>query len=222
MAKIKDLKFKLHSAEYSVPIRVLSSGLFVVKLPIEVTKPLGLNSEISVKSLRELEIEFFEVLDRFRKAETRQELVILIRYGASGKYQERKDGSYMFGQNGNDYYIKSSFDSMPSLGFEFEVAIKETVDTVESWFKAIHTSEMSWLDSPKEDEGRESDKYYKRSTMYGVSKYKAIPFSKEALSSLKNAQEKIRAASELLFDFIDQDEKLIELMLTNTKGLLGN
>ncbi len=217
MAKVSVLKFDLKGKDYQVNVNCNSDGMFSANLPEEVYKSLHLREKISHPTLTALETEFKAAIDRYKTAETSQELFIGIRYKSCGKYQQRKDGSYMFGGHGSKYRLDVSFGGdCSALGFDFKVLIKETIDQVDTWYKAMLGKDHPHWDK---EQNENPDKYYKREEFHDRGEYKMIPFSPAALESLQNASEKIRAASEMLFNFIEQDEQQLELTLTKQKLL---
>jgi len=214
MAKIKDLKFEIAGEQFSVPVNCTSKGEFTAKLPVKVSDALALRGEMSASSLKELESQFFSAVKRYKEAETKQDLFILIQYASCGSYKYDSKGFAMFSQHGNKYQLEQrSFNDIDALGFDFMVAIKETVDGVEKWYQARKPSDSHF------DKDKDPNKYYKGRECYGLDKYKKIPFSEKALDTLTVGRERIRQISEMLFNFIEQDEKMIEQKLTNQKLL---
>lgn len=216
MAKIKDLKFEIKGEKFSVNVNCTSTGLFTANIPRFIADALHLSERLSASSLKELEKIFFDAINRYKTSETKEELFLAIKYGANGRYNRKSDGYPLFGQHGTKYYINMSFGEIDVLGFEFEVAIKETIDGKASWFEAKLGKDFSHI---QEKQHSEPDKYHKNGKLYNLDKWKMIPFSEKALETLKIAEEKIRQASETLFNFIEQDEKVIEQKLTSQKLL---
>lgn len=216
MAKIKDLKFEVAGEKFSIAVNCGVSGQFTTTLPSNVASALRLNSKLSAPSLSELEKIFFGAINRYKVAETKQNLFILIRYEACGFYTEKKDGSVLFGTNDRRYYMNRFHNETDAIGFEFQVAIEEVVDGVSNWFKA-----KAGRDFPRweEEKTNNPDKYYKDGTFYNTDKWKKIPFSEKAVETLTIGRERIRQISEMLFNFIELDEKAIEQKLTNQKLL---
>jgi hypothetical protein len=167
-------------------------------------------------TLKDLEKAFFDAINRYKLAETTEELYIFIRYGSSGRYKRKENGDYLFGDYGNNYNLKNHFDDLDSVGFEFKVVIKETVDGKINWFNARLGKDYAHFD---EEHRKNPDKYHKDGTCYIVDKWKKIPFSEKAVETLTIGREKIRQISEMLFNFIELDEKAIEQKLTNQKLL---
>lgn len=215
MAKIKDLKFEIKGQPYTVHVNCTSSGEFTANIPTFVADALHLNNRLAKPNLRELEKTFFDAINQYKKAETTQELFLAIKYGACGRYNRRSDNDYPLFGNGTKYEIRISFSEIDCLGFEFEVCIKETIDGKVNWFEAKLGKDFSHI----QKEHSELEKYHKSGSLYHLDKWKMIPFSDKALETLTNGQEKIRQMSEMLFNFIEQDEKVIEQRLTNTKLL---
>lgn len=218
MAKVSDIKFEIKGTNYVVHVNCDSKGWFSANIPTVVSEALDIQSKIRANTFKLLEQDFHAAIDRYKKAETKQELLIAIKYLSAGRFCEYKDGSVFFNDN-SDYHLSISFEnnSTDAIAFHFELIIKETIDTVENLFHAKKGKDFPHWDKEQNDN---PEKYYKGQSFYaGHKEWKYIPFSQAAFDSLTNAQEKIRAVSELLFKFIKQDEKKIELLLTQNKLL---
>lgn len=217
MAKIKVLKYEIAGVNYTSNVNVGVDGYFNTSLPSEVSTKLGIQSKLSYAKLNELENDFYAAIKRYCEAETTQLLFILIRYGASGRYNKAAEDSAKSVLFYDKYGISGGFDSMDSLGFEFHVCMAETVDGHTNWYKTRLGKDHAHWD--KEQHYDNPEKYYKAEKFYHVEKFKKIPYTDASLATLKNARETIRKMSELLFNFIEQDEKAIEAALTNQKLL---
>lgn len=216
MAKITDIKFEIKGTQYVVHVNVNSSGEFSANIPKFVAEALNIREKLLALTLAPLEKEFNDAIEKYKKAETKQELFILIRYGAGGKFCYNKQGSALFSTN-EKFDIRTDWGKIDNIvGFDFRVGIKETIDTQEHWYKAnLGKSFPHW----DKEENANPEKYFKESKIDRPDTYKKIPFSQAALDTLKVAHEKLRAASEQLFNFIKQDEAEIEYRLTNQKLL---
>lgn len=220
MAKITDIKFDINGVNFVVHVNCNSAGHFTANLPDEVATALRLEKKLLFTALAPLEKEIKDSIERFKKAETRQELFIAIKYLSAGRFSEKKDGLPLFGGHNNKYHLSIAFSNqnLSGLTFHFQVVIKETVDTAANWYETKLCKDFAPWDK---DHQNNPDKYYKNGSFsrHSLNEWKMIPFSDTALDSLLNAQEKIRTVSEMLFKFIEQDEKAIELTLTNQKLL---
>lgn len=222
MAKVIDFKFEINGEKFTVNVNCNSSGQFTAKLPDTVHTALQLQSTITDTTLSSLSKRFYESVDRYKSAKTTEELFILIRYAASGRYMHYKDGRMMFGGYNHPLILGGNSTTISNnvrgLGFEFHVCVKETIDGVVTWFDARKGKDFmqNGNDTSMDDETYYKDKHSK---FWEDKEYKKIPFSDTALSTLLVAEEKIRSASESLFNFIEQDEQAIELTLTNQKLL---
>lgn len=206
MAKVSVIKYEIDGIKYATNVNCKSDGQFTCYLPDVVVKALAVNREMRFATLHELEKHFNDVLDRYKTANTTQELYIFLRYGAIGKFAVKEDGLPLFGEYLNKYDIAISFSTgCSALRFDFFVVIKETVDTVTKYYKTF------------EQDGEYNKK--NNASVYSPEDYKHVPYSDAALTTLKRARENLRRISEQLFNFIEQDEKTIELALTNMKLL---
>lgn len=219
MAKVTDFKFEIKGVNHVVHVNCTSGGDFTANLPEDVASALHLDKQLRFTTLKALESEFYASIERYKKAETSQELFILIKYASSGAYSKKSDGTPLDSGYDAKYKLNVSSihsDSIGALGFEFKVCIKEIIDTIETWFDTRLGKDHAHWDKEQQEN---PDKYYKFNKMHRHEVWKKIPYSPEALQTLKNGEETIRKASEVLFNFIEQDEKMIELNLTNNKLL---
>lgn len=217
MAKVSTLKFEFKGQSLAAHVNCTSAGQFNCNLPDEVAEALRIDKKIKADTLVSLEKLFFEALDKYKKAETKEELFILIAYYARGYFTKDKQGRYMWGGYRHKYDLEVNFDTPKNaIGLDFIVGIKQTIDKKEKWFNAKLGKDCSHI---QKEEYSQPDVWHKQGVLYHPDKYKIIPFSEIALESLKNASEKIRAASETLFNFIEQDEEKIFLTLTSQKLL---
>lgn len=217
MAKVSTIKFDFKGVASTINVNCTSGGEFNCNLPEEISEALRVSSKLTANTLSALEKSFFDALKKYKEAETKEELFILIAYFARGHYAQNKKGDILFGGYRHKYELQVNF-SRPrnALGLDFMVAIKQTIDKKDKWFAAKLGKDCSWI---QEKEYSQPDVYHKQEEIHHPSEYKQIPFSPIALESLKTAEEKLRTASEMLFHFIEQDEEKILLTLTNQKLL---
>lgn len=217
MAKVSDFKFDIKGEQFCVHVNCNSSGTFNANVPAKVSEALRINEKISADTLAELSSKFYGALDKYKNSQITEELFILIAYYARGNYATNEKGLPLFGGYNHKYHLEVNF-SRPknAIGLDFMVAIKETIDGKEKWFEAKLGKTFAFF---QKEEYSQPEIYHRHGTIHNPNQYKIIPYSKEALESLQNAEEKIRSASEALYNFIEQDEKLIELTLTKTKLL---
>ncbi len=217
MAKITTIKFQIKGIDYSVNVNVGVNGYFSARIPKEVAEALSLYEKLEQSTLYELEKKIKDAVERYKNAVTTQEIFILIKYQSRGFYAYRDNGFAMYAASGSPYQLSTGFgDNIDALGFQFKVCMKETVDGVENWFETRLGSKFMTgsieLESP--------NTYFKDDKCYHSENWKKIPFNEIALQTLTNARERIRAVSEMLLEFVKQDEEQILLTLTNQK-LLG-
>lgn len=219
MAKVSEIKFSVKGIDYKVNVNCNSSGQFNANIPKEVAEALRIDATLTSNTLVELNKIFDEKLKHYKTIETIESLHIWIAYQARGKYTYKTDGSILFSNLNNLYNIDVSFSEIDNaVGFDFFVAIKQVIDGKEKWFKAKLGSEFSWM--CKKEYSQPSIYHKQESIGRRMERYKIIPFNETALNTLIIAQEKLRMVSEVLFNFINKDEKEILLTLTNQK-LLG-
>lgn len=217
--KVSDIKFDLNGVSYKVNVNCSSSGEFTANLPENVAETLRLDKKLKSNTLASLVKDFNDKIEAYKKAETSVELYILIAYQARGKYTYRKDGSVLFSHLNKKYYIENSFDTVNNaVGIDFTVAIKEIIDTKVKWFKAKLGKDFSHI---CREEQSQPDVYHKEGEIseFRIDRYKIIPFSETALNTLQAAEDKLRDLSEMLFNFIEQDEVKILETLSSQKLL---
>ncbi len=219
MAKVTDITFEIKGIKHVVNVNIKSDGFFTAYLPDNIASALNLEKKLEYTTLNALEKDFLASIERYKKSQTSQELFILIKYQASGRFSENIDGTDMHRGHNGKYKLNVSgihSDCIGGLGFQFKVCIKETIDSVENWYDTLLGKNHPHWDKEQQSN---PDKYYKDTKIFRVDDWKKIPYSPEALQTLKNGEEVIRKASEILFNFIEQDEKQIETLLTNGKLL---
>jgi len=218
MAKVSEIKFDLKGQSLKINVNCTSGGQFNAKIPKDIAEALRIDERITANTLLELTDNFNEKLKKYKNIQTTEELFILVAYQARGRYTYRKDGSALFGWNNSIYKIDISFSEIDNaLGLDFFVAIKQTIDGKDKWFKAKLGSEFSHICK----EYNYPTAYHKHMpiTSYRLERFKIIPFNQKALDTLNSAQERFRELSEMLFNFISQDEEKILLTLTTQKLL---
>ncbi len=184
--KVDTLKFVIDGEEFTSNINVNKSGEFSCELHWKVVNALGLKcNKYYAKKLSEITSEINEKHHAYREAKKVTDLFILIEFKAAGCYHKFMDKS-------SEYTLQELFGN-DAIMFTFKVYIRETSST----------GVVTWYDTRKTDEG-----YEKHGTLYSV-RGKLIPFTDKALETLKKAQEGIEKISDILYNFINQDEKQI-------------
>lgn len=214
MAKVGDIRYEFDGLDLKAPVNCNSSGEFSVALPEIVVTTLGLPKKITGTTLGQVTAEFNAAIARFKTSTTTEELVIAIKYSASGGYTLNVDGHCFTSHEDRSKYQASSngySEWKNMLSLDFEVLLRRTVNGTNEKFFQTHKGRFS-------DE--DPNKYYPLSnTFRKTDGVKIIPYSEEALATLLAAHEKIRAASETLYNFITLDEAQIIDVLTNQKLL---
>lgn len=207
MAKVSEIKFNLKGIDYKVNVNCNLHGQFNANIPNEVAEALRISGELTNSNLSILKEEFQDCLRKYKTIQTNYETFIIVAYQARGKYIENKDGGHLFFYNDDRYKIDVTFsDITNAIGLDFKVAVKETIDGKSEWFEA------------KFKDGAYIKGYAKiRNSL--LKRGKVIRFDQNALDTLNLAQERFRALSEMMFNFINQDEEKILLTLTSQKLL---
>lgn len=218
MAKITDIKFNLNNKDYIIPVNVNSKGEFKTELPREIATALKIQSQINSSQLNDVLTVFYSALDKYKKAQTIQQLFIAISYGSSGQYNRNAGGGALHNSNNSKYQIRQQFGGLDCIGFEFDVIILESVDGIGTYYTTRKGDPTSIFQDRKNED---PERYYKNREAYNMDKYKLIPFNEIHLSTLMNAQENLRKLSEMLFNFIEQDEEQIKLTLQSGRLMLN-
>lgn len=217
MAKITDFKIEIKGEKFVVPVSCSSAGQFKARIPEKVASALNLNGNIGATSLPELSNKFYEAINRYKNAETTEELFIVITYGACGEYVWRTDKkSVLFGNN-TEYKldVRHNHNFTSAIAFDFAVFIKETIDGSVTWHETRQGKETAHWDEKQ----NEPEKYFKTTHIYGNPHGKIIPFSETSIATLTMARNKLLGISNMLFEFIDRDPIAIADTLTKTKLL---
>ena len=195
--KVDTLKFIIDGEEFTSNINVKKSGEFSCEIHWKVVNALGLKcNKYYAKKLSEITDEITNKYHAYKEAKKVQDLFIVIEYKSSGSYHNFVDKS-------NEFTLQNMFGD-DCLMFKFEVYIRETSST----------GVITWYSARKTDKGFE-----KRFTVYGQ-KGKYIPYSDKAFETLKKAQEGLIKISDILYNFITQDENQINKNLLSGKLLL--
>lgn len=208
MARIDTLKFNINDKEYESHVNVNKAGIFSVHLHWEVTQAFNLGNigEISGTSKDKLINPILTAYSEYKKSKTVYSLHLAIEYKASNHFTYYENGHSMFNQF-EEFYERGYEKVVNKLFFGYKVYCKE-VNSLGAviWHEAVN------IESGEAHGRKVFDGFYVGSIVYGVSG-KIIPYTKEAEETLRKAKEGIRKISEILFNFISQDEKLISAQL---------
>jgi beta-lactamase class D len=208
MPKVTELKFDIKGKDYKIAVNCNSSGEFTANLPDEVAEALRIMAKQCHKTLASLQNEIEQNIKKYKQIQTTYETFIIVAYQARGKYIEDENGGHMFYCNNENYKIDVAFSGIANaIGLDFKVAVKETIDGKEKWFEGELQDDGTYA------KGRQTI----RNSM--IKRGKIIPFNQDALNTLNSVQEKFRALSQRLFEFINKDETEILQILTNKKLL---
>lgn len=217
MAKISEIKFDIKGEKFTVNTNCNSKGIFTAKIPQIVSEALNIHSELSSATHDDLCEKINKAIIKYKTAETTQELYIIIKYASYGGYNRKQGSDLGVLHNDSRFKIHLSFNQESVLMFDFKVCVKETVDNSVNWFNTRLGYDMA----QPFDKRNEADphKYYKYDKFGSVEGWIKIPYTEEAFINLSQAKEKIRMASETIFNFISKDESEISLILNSQKIL---
>lgn len=216
MAKVSEIKTDINGIYYKININVNSRGIFSCKIPKQMAEDLRIEMEHTSYILHELETKIKTFITSYKNKVTTYELFILVAYHAKGKYIEDSKGGHMFYYNDEKYKIDVSFGDIDNaIGLDFVVAVKETIDGKDEWFKAQLNEEGEYIVPCKNTFSTKGI----RITRNLLKRARIIPYSKKSFDTLLSVQNKFRSLSQLLFEFINKDENEIISILTNNKLL---
>ena len=209
MAKVDTIKMHIEGKDYVYNINVGKAGIFKCSIDWKVANVLGVETLMENQKLQDLRISILTPYKAYLEAEIQYSVWLGIEYKANGFNTQKKDGFPMFTRHTGckSFYADGfHFTKASALLFGFKIYIKQDNSTGTTIW---HEAEKM----PDDFEAGKFDKIYEgfrmeRSTTstYG----KVIPYSDKALDTLKKASEGIRGISEILFNFLSQDEELIE------------
>jgi len=203
MAKVSDLKFEFGGNEMKVGVTVGVDGYFKCTLPKEIATALKLTPELRSTTLSGIQSSFYTALDRYKKAETTQVVYIAVKYGASGWYKDKANGTPLFDNSfASPYNLRND---LSSVGLEFKTVLLETVDGVEQWYLCTVAGGV----------------IKKHQVFYSRAGWKMLDYSEVYLETLNKARENMRNLSEMLHKFIEQDKEQMQLTLSAGKLLLN-
>lgn len=210
MAKIDTIKLNINGKEFSYNINVGKAGIFKCNIDWNVAKILGMETgTLTYSSLSDLKSEVLGKYHDYLERTSNFELFIGIEYKASRSFVEKNNGNYMFGRSTNFYDDATRWGIGSSIVFGYEFYIKETASTgLILWYKAKKVD----LDYELNTFEKVFEGFVFSSTTHSTNG-KLIPYSQQAEETLKKGKEGLRMISETLFNFVNQDEKLIEASL---------
>lgn len=204
MAKVDTIKLDIDGELYTYNINVGKSGIFKCNLDFHVAQRLGIDpSQVSDKLVK-VKDTIMSAYKDYMEATKVQEPYIAIRYQANGSYRWKVGGKEpIFPNYGSPYNLHSSSSAPDCLGFDFKVYIKETSSSGnEGWYNA-------YFDDTGKLRKKRSHFCFSRPT-----DCKIIPYTEEAYKTLSKARDGIRTISEILFNFMEQDENaMIESLI---------
>lgn len=220
MAKIKKLHFTINGEERTADLKCDSKGLFSILLPKEVSTVFDVKQYIELAKMSDVEKEFYDFLHRYKTSRTTTEMLIGIRYGASGSFANGLSGDRMFEHN-SKFKLSVSFETGSMLLFEYSVFIKTITDGISTYNIAkkgdprcdLYIPGADYRNREKEDENT----WYKGNSFYdgGLKDFVIVPFSETALETLKSTKEALQRISIKLYEFVSKDvNEVIALLET--------
>lgn len=215
MAKIDEIKLNIDGVVKKYNINVGKEGIFRCKIDYHIAKKIGLeNGSLEFTTLSDLETLVYTKYNEYIDSKKEYAVFIGIEYQASGNFAQKANGHFMFGQYDKEkpyYDTNTRFSIASSLLFGYKFYIREQSSTGQTlWYKA---EKVDADYEPRTFEKIHEGFVFNNAThsTYG----KLIPYSEKAEQTLSKAKEGLRQISEILFNFINQDEKLIEATLLN-------
>ncbi|WP_299576630.1 hypothetical protein [uncultured Sunxiuqinia sp.] len=212
MAKIKSEKYQIGEKEINVNFNCNSRGVFSCNLHTTLQEELGLKGRLEFPSLKELEETIDKAVLEYKNSKTSHELIIGIKYGASGQFSRNEKGETFpeFLGAWSKYSISASFREINSIiGFDFRVLIKENRDGRIKYFEANRVS-----DSPQRVRmNRVVGDFVSNAAAYLQDNEKLIKYTEAAFNNLIAINKQLQRASEFLLKLAASEQ--LELILNS-------
>jgi len=204
MAKVDTIELNILGKDYTYNVNVGKEGIFRVRLDLLVAQTLGIESKIEFKTLDDLTSYIYTPYREFLEAKKEEKAIIWIDFKSSRSMCTDQKGFQLLPLHSK--YVKSDFSDIPSIAFEFGLIIEVSHSTgTTTYYKAKLGRELlDW--EQKRKENFDENKVYKDSQTYSVPGAKKIPFTIESYNTLIKARQGLRSISEILYNFIKQDE----------------
>lgn len=222
MARIDIIELNINGEDFKFNINVGKQGLFRVSIDRKVCKIIGLEyGDLEATTLSDLKSAVYGPYVAWLEATKTHKAFIGIEYKASRHFVDDANGHMMYGRHHSEkpfYDDATRFGIGSSIVFGYQFYIEETSSN----------GRVSWHDARKEDDDYELGTFEQRFQGFVFSGSihstdgKLIPYSEAAEATLAKGKEGLRAISEMLFNFVNQDEKLIEAALMNGNLLQQN
>lgn len=205
MAVIKKESYYIDGVEFEVKLKCNSKGVFSADLDRRMSTATGLDTTVTASTLLDLQGKLRNAVKDYQEAALKYDVFLCIGYEASGPYAIDRETK-------RDLH----FGSIPSLGFRYQVLVRESGGAKNIWTKS----------APFEASTAERYATYNRkypdvgfgfttgsSAGYGDPSGKLIPYSVEAEEALETAVNNLAQLSKLIHGFYTQDEEAINRVL---------
>ncbi|WP_407277377.1 hypothetical protein R5O20_02780 [Tenacibaculum maritimum] len=204
MAKVDTIELIIDGITYKYNINVGKSGIFNCKIDWKIKKKLGIEKiDIASKTLQDLKGKILIPYHAYLESNKVEEIFISIIYAANGNFSATKDIR-------SPFYSQDFIADGDRLVFDFDVYMKVSHSTgAEYWYK---TRKGQGCVNYNEGDLNDPNTWYKWKSTYDV-KGVLIPYSDKAYKTLLRARNGIKDISEILFNLLNQDSKIIESIL---------
>ena len=204
MAKVDTIELNILGKDYTYNVNVGKEGIFRVRLDLLVAQTLGIESKVEFKTLDDLTSYIYTPYHEFLEAEKKETAYIWIDFKSSRSMCTDQNGFQLLPLHSK--FAESGFSHIPSIAFDFGLYIKVSHSTgTATYYRAKLGRELlDW--EKKKKENFDELKVYKDSQTYSMPGAKRIPFTIESYNTLIKARQGLRSISEILYNFIKQDE----------------
>lgn len=206
MAFVKSIPFEFQGVQTSARINVSSTGIFSVSLPKEAAAALGVRDKIEAPTIEEVQKEFAAITKRYREAKTTESLWLDVYFGMNNKFNRDKEGhsliqGYHSTVKNTARFFEPNYDShleTSSIVLGWRVLWKTDIDGVEHWNLA-HIDIFYRGEDPQPGSIHGYVKLGNHASAKGIT----IPYTPEAVETLKKMREGFRGICEKVFHFLN-------------------
>lgn len=209
MAKIKTVKFDFEGKEYPVNLNCSTNGVFSCNLPCKMQNNLGLSGRLEYSSLKELEDTLSKAFQLYIESVTTYDLMIHIRFKASGKFMECEDGSvdkrFFPIAHSPLAFLRYQYDIGNTLAFDYRILARKNCDGRLYFYGVKHESEIYGMSRYSGWDNNIVNGYIPGGEVSICSDSILIPYSEKSIKSLQSIENQLQKASMFLLDLVTAD-----------------
>lgn len=227
MAKIKTIKRKIKDKLHDISISCNSDGRFSCKFPSEISSKVHVLKELelnSYNSLRELEGEISDTIQKYENANIKTRLVIAITFGAGGNIAKDKDKGYIkdldpsfngkFALNGG--YL---LDEGNVIKFNYRILLEEILFEHKEFYSVNSINKLSESYIKSEPEHHKIDGFIAIRKAFTYTNEIIIDYSPKVLKNLESIEDQFRNAVLFMSKLLGQND-LKEILSNEIKKIM--